>query len=144
MLAELFSKLFPQWRHDSSRDTVKRRLHLVLKHDRIDLTPSMVEQMQQEILNVISRYVEVDTDSLEFSLANTQRTTSLVANVPIRRVRSDLEREEPSGEGSAQFLEELVANELEQRTREGSVAQVEVIEESANLDASRPSPSSES
>ena len=70
-----------------SKNVAKDRLKLVLIHDRAMLSSGMLEQMKDNIIAVISKYVEIDKESLNIDIAenpdNTRRTT-LVANIPLK------------------------------------------------------------
>ncbi|MBR8828665.1 MAG: cell division topological specificity factor MinE [Gomphosphaeria aponina SAG 52.96 = DSM 107014] len=84
---ELIERLFNWSNTNSSRDEAKRRLKLVIAHDRAGISPEMIESMRQEILEVIARYLEIDQDETEFTLESDQRITALYANFPIRKVK---------------------------------------------------------
>lgn len=70
-----------------SATMAKERLQLVLAHDRSDLNPELLEQMRREILEVVQKYVEIDLEGGDVSLATEDRVTALVANLPIRRAK---------------------------------------------------------
>ena len=88
-------------RQPASATTAKERLQLVLAHDRSDLNPELLEQMRKEILEVVSRSVEIDFSEGDVSLETEDRVTALVANLPIRRAKVNpgqpVSSDEPEG-----------------------------------------------
>jgi len=82
-LKDLIDKLLG--RQPASAETARERLQLVLAHDRSDLNPELLDKMRREILEVVSRYVEIDLTETDVSLETEDRVTALVANLPIRR-----------------------------------------------------------
>ena len=69
---------------NKSASTAKERLQLVLIHDRTDLSPAMMENMQEEIIEVITRYIEIDKDAVQISVQQEGREQYLLAEIPIQ------------------------------------------------------------
>lgn len=71
----------------SSGMSARNRLKLVLMHDRTQLSPEMMEKMRDELVEVISKYVEIDSDALDINLESESNTIALVANIPVVRAK---------------------------------------------------------
>ncbi|MGH2542451.1 MAG: cell division topological specificity factor MinE [Ardenticatenaceae bacterium] len=74
-------------RKPASRKIAKDRLQLVLVHDRSGLSPELLGQMRDEIIAVLSKYVEIDREEMDIQLTQGRDQNKLVANIPIRRKR---------------------------------------------------------
>lgn len=69
-----------------SKDDAKARLKLLLVHDAVDLTPAEMEAMKAEVVEVMSKYINLDRDHVDFRLERNEGEIALVSNVPVRRV----------------------------------------------------------
>ena len=84
-MKELINRMFGRGK-PASKDEAKQRLKFLLVHDQVDLTPGQMDAMKTEILEVISKYVEVDLTDVDFRLAREDGSIALVSSVPVRRV----------------------------------------------------------
>jgi cell division topological specificity factor len=87
-LLDVFEKLLGRTEAPSKNDA-KKRLQLVLLHDRAELAPEKLEEMKREILQVVSKYIDIDLSALEVNLERVDQSVALVANIPIRKKRMD-------------------------------------------------------
>ena len=95
-ISQFVEMIFPWNSNKNSRDEAKRRLQLILAHDRASINPAMLNLMQEEILAVVARYVEVNQDEVEIALENSDRMTALIANLPIVKFKRIPTQEENS------------------------------------------------
>ena len=73
-------------RRKRSAMSAKERLQLVLIHDRTDLTSVELEELKDEILSAISRYVDIDPDGVQIGVEREGREQRLVADIPLRSI----------------------------------------------------------
>lgn len=67
-----------------SANQAKERLKLVLIHDRTDLSPGTMEKLKDDLIAVISRYVEIDPTEVRIDMTQDGREQRLVADIPLR------------------------------------------------------------
>jgi cell division topological specificity factor len=69
-----------------SANSAKERLQLVLIHDRTDLSPAELESLKDDLIETISRHIDIDPSAVTISVAQDGRSQRLVANIPLRSV----------------------------------------------------------
>lgn len=68
----------------SSKDVAKERLKLVLVQDKTNISTKNLEKIKNEIIAVLSKYVDIDEQAMEISLSRMEdRSVALVANIPV-------------------------------------------------------------
>jgi len=73
----------------ASKNIAKERLRLVLVHDRATISPHMLNQLKEDLIKVISNYMEIDENALEVNLNQDDREVALIANIPIIKMKRD-------------------------------------------------------
>lgn len=74
------------WGNGASGQVARRRMQFVLMHDRIDITPDMMEAVKNDIIQVLSRYMEIDGESVKVDLEQGKDFMALISNVQVKRV----------------------------------------------------------
>ncbi|MDO5095810.1 MAG: cell division topological specificity factor MinE [Peptostreptococcaceae bacterium] len=75
-----------------SKDVAKNRLKVVLVQDKGGLSDEMLAKLQGEIMEVISRYIEIDDTSMDVGVKKIETdegelVNALVANIPIKMIK---------------------------------------------------------
>ena len=125
---------------NTSNDTAKERLHLVLMQDRANVSADFLELMKQEIIDVIKKYIEVDEEAIDVRLTNkanddgTTGAPALYANIPIMNIKHEMEKETEKEEEPKTEKEEVKVEE------ETAVKEKESVEENEDVTENKEEP----
>ena len=103
---------------DASKSVATNRLKLVLMQDRTNLTPKILEQMRGELIDLLSRYVELDKELLELNFEHEGDQVALMLSIPVIRAK-DEEEIEATLKAEAEKLE-AKAEEIKEASEESS------------------------
>src|SRR5215831_16990947 len=84
-MSSLIDRILGRHATKGSGATAKQRLQLVLVTDRSNLSPEKLQQMKDEIIAVISKYVNISPDKVAINLEQRERDNWLVADIPLLR-----------------------------------------------------------
>ena len=85
MLNGFIKKIFNK---NGSRETAKKRLQFALVYDRLEVSDDILQDMQQEIVAVISRYFVIDQKQLKLDITRENDLSALIFNTPIISARA--------------------------------------------------------
>lgn len=74
---------------ESTKETACNRLRVVLMQDRTNLTPELMERMRREMVDLLSKYVEMDKDALELNLEQDGDQVALMLSIPVIRAKDE-------------------------------------------------------
>ena len=66
-----------------SKTEGKRRLQLILIHDRTGISPEILDALTEDMFSVISRYFVVNQGDVKMDIERDEDSVALVANIPI-------------------------------------------------------------
>lgn len=84
--------VFDLFKKKNSGTVAKDRLKLLLVSDRANCSPEIMEQIKNDIIKVISKYMEIDCEGLDIQITQTESegnngsVPALYANIPIKNV----------------------------------------------------------
>ena len=99
ILKELCNKvlsLFKQTesKEENAKSVACNRLRVVLMQDRTNLTPELLQRMRRELVELLSKYVEMDKDALELNFDQEGDQMALMLSIPVIRAKDEAEIEE--------------------------------------------------
>jgi cell division topological specificity factor len=74
-------------REAPSAHQAKERLKLVLVHDRTDLSPGVLDQLKDDLIQTISQHIDIEPDAVSIEMAKDGREQRLIADIPLRSVQ---------------------------------------------------------
>lgn len=93
-MIDIFSLLKKKQNKKSAGQIAKERLKLVLIHDRSDCSAELLENIRKDIMDVLSKYMEIDMDALDIQISTTKlddtsdvEVPALYANIPIKNLK---------------------------------------------------------
>ena len=115
---------------EASKAVATNRLKLVLMQDRTNLTPKILEQMRSELIDLLSRYVELDKELLELNFEQEGDQVALMLSIPVIRAKDEEEIEAAIKAHKAFIEDDEDDDEDDEDDSEDSNAEEEITDES--------------
>lgn len=89
----------------NAKDVACNRLKLVLMQDRTNLTPAIMDRMRKELIELLSKYMELDRELLDLNFEHEDDQMALMLSIPVIRAKNEDE------------INEILAKEDEEKAK---------------------------
>ena len=116
------------------------RLKLVLMQDRTNLSPAIMDRMRKELIDLLSKYVELDRELLDLNFEQEDSQMALMLSIPVVRAKSEdeilavLEEEDEETSETETENEETDSEEDEKSSEEEETSEEESEEQEEDSD----------
>jgi cell division topological specificity factor len=83
MINGFFRKLMRSSGKGGSKNVAKQRLKFALIYDRLEVSDDTLNNLNRDIIEVISRYFEIDKEAFKLDIQRYDDVSALVVNTPI-------------------------------------------------------------
>lgn len=104
---------------NNAKDVACNRLKLVLMQDRTNLSPAIMDRMRKELIDLLSKYVELDRELLDLNFEQEDSQMALMLSIPVVRAKSEdeilavLEEEDKEDDSEEESEEETESEDTE-------------------------------
>ncbi len=136
-MKDIFSDLYDRVlsfftsQNDETKVVAKSRLRSVLMQDRVGFSERAMQMLKDDMLDSISKYLEIDIDSFDLSIDAKENTTVLNLSIPVIRPKTDEEIDEAIALAQNEKIKKThkIAGELEELVKEKAQELAEAMTE---------------
>ena len=126
IFADLYNKVLSFFNKtdekSNAKDVACNRLKLVLMQDRTNLTPAIMDRMRRELIELLSKYMELDRELLDLNFEHEDEQMALMLSIPVIRAKNEDE------------INEILAKEDEEKERLEELAKAQEKSEDSDSD----------
>lgn len=118
---------------EASKNVACNRLKLVLMQDRTNLSPAIMDRMRHELIDLLSKYLELDRELLDLNFEQEDEQMALMLSIPVIRAKDEDEIQailKLEDEAKVQDSDEEINEDSEEEEEENDDS--EVAEDSEN------------
>lgn len=119
---------------ENAKDVACNRLRVVLMQDRTNLTPELLQRMRRELVELLSKYVEMDKEALELNFDQEGDQMALMLSIPVIRAKDEAEIEEALKLEDEKKNQETDSDEEEENSDETEAEEREVVDSETSDD----------